>query len=124
MCHARYSVFHLAEAALPRAVFAGRLGLITGMRGVPAMVLSAGSEPQPVRRNAPLLTGSVRLERGNHASRCFNEPSTRILFSPWNIGQAARAISCLIDVVGAEKMIEGKEIGESWFTFASMHDVS
>ena len=30
--HARYAVFQFAQAALPRAVFAGVLGLITGLR--------------------------------------------------------------------------------------------
>ena len=34
--HARYAIFQFAEAALPRAVFAGVLGLITGLRGPPA----------------------------------------------------------------------------------------
>jgi hypothetical protein len=31
--HARYAVFQFAEAALPREVFAGVLGLINGLRG-------------------------------------------------------------------------------------------
>jgi len=35
--HARYAVFQFAEAALSRAVFAGVLRLITGLRGPPAM---------------------------------------------------------------------------------------
>ena len=39
--HARYAVFQLAEAALPRAVFAGILGLINGLRGPPAGAVSA-----------------------------------------------------------------------------------
>ncbi|MFT4795564.1 MAG: hypothetical protein ACJAVR_002548 [Paracoccaceae bacterium] len=34
--HARYAVFQFAEAALPRAVFAGVLDLINGLRGPPA----------------------------------------------------------------------------------------
>jgi hypothetical protein len=34
--HARYAVFQFAEAALPREVFAGVLGLINGLRGPPA----------------------------------------------------------------------------------------
>jgi hypothetical protein len=34
--HARYAVFQMAEAALPRAVFAGVLDLINGLRGPPA----------------------------------------------------------------------------------------
>jgi len=33
--HASYAVFQLAEAALPREVFAGILGLINGIRGPP-----------------------------------------------------------------------------------------
>ena len=33
--HARYAVFQFAEAALPRDVFAGVLGLINGLRGPP-----------------------------------------------------------------------------------------
>ena len=36
--HARYAVFQLAEAALPRAVFAGVLTLINGLRAPPAEV--------------------------------------------------------------------------------------
>jgi hypothetical protein len=39
--HARYAVFQFAEAALPREVFAGVLGLITGLRGPPATAASA-----------------------------------------------------------------------------------
>ncbi len=35
--HARYAVFQLAEAARPRAVFAGVLGLINGLRGPPML---------------------------------------------------------------------------------------
>ena len=34
--HARYAIFQLAEAALPRAVFAGVLDRINGLRGPPA----------------------------------------------------------------------------------------
>jgi len=33
--HARYAIFQMAEAALPRRVFAGILGLINGLRGPP-----------------------------------------------------------------------------------------
>jgi len=40
VCHARYAVFQLAEAALPRAVFAGILTLINGLRGPPAEATS------------------------------------------------------------------------------------
>ncbi len=39
--HARYAVFQLAEAALPREVFAGALDLINGLRGPPATAASA-----------------------------------------------------------------------------------
>jgi hypothetical protein len=39
--HARYAVFQLAEAALPRAVFAGVLDLINSLRGPPAEAASA-----------------------------------------------------------------------------------
>lgn len=39
--HARYAVFQIAEAALPRTVFAGMLGLINGLRGPPVGALSA-----------------------------------------------------------------------------------
>lgn len=38
--HARYSVFQMAEAALPRAVFAGVLDQINGLRGPPAEAMS------------------------------------------------------------------------------------
>jgi hypothetical protein len=38
--HGRYAVFQLAEAALPRAVFAGILGLINGLRDPPAATVS------------------------------------------------------------------------------------
>ena len=38
--HARYATFQFAEAALPRALFAGILGLINGLRGPPARLLS------------------------------------------------------------------------------------
>lgn len=39
--HARYAIFQMAGAALPRAVFAGILGLINGLRGPPTGALSA-----------------------------------------------------------------------------------
>lgn len=39
--HARYAVFQLAEAALPRAVFASILDRINGLRGPPAEVAIA-----------------------------------------------------------------------------------
>jgi len=39
--HARYAVFQLAGAALPRAVFAGILDLINGLRGAPVETASA-----------------------------------------------------------------------------------
>ncbi len=39
--HARYAVFQLAEAALPREVFAGVLSLINGLRGPLPTALSA-----------------------------------------------------------------------------------
>ena len=39
--HARYAVFQFAEAALPREVFAGVLGLINGLRGPPAAAVPA-----------------------------------------------------------------------------------
>ena len=39
--HARYAVFQMAEAALPRAIFVGILGLINGLRGPPAEASSA-----------------------------------------------------------------------------------
>ncbi len=38
--HARYAIFQMAEAALPRAVFAGILGLINGLRDPPAATVS------------------------------------------------------------------------------------
>ena len=39
--HARYAIFQMAEAALPRVVFEGILGLIDGLRGAPAVTVSA-----------------------------------------------------------------------------------
>jgi len=39
--HARHTVFHLAEAALPRKAFADILSLINGLRGPPARMASA-----------------------------------------------------------------------------------
>ncbi len=39
--HGRYAIFQMAEAALPRAVFAGILGLINGLRGPPSTAVSA-----------------------------------------------------------------------------------
>ena len=39
--HARYAVFQFAEAALPRAMFAGVLELINGLRGPPTTMASA-----------------------------------------------------------------------------------
>ena len=39
--HARYAVFQMAEAALPREVFAGIIALINGLRGPPAATVSA-----------------------------------------------------------------------------------
>jgi len=39
--HGRYAVFQMAEAALPRQVFAGILGLINGLRGPPITAVAA-----------------------------------------------------------------------------------
>ena len=39
--HARYAIFQFAEAALPRRVFAGILGLINGLRGPPILTVPA-----------------------------------------------------------------------------------
>ena len=39
--HGRYAIFQMAEAALPRAVFAGILGLINTLRGPPPAAVSA-----------------------------------------------------------------------------------
>ena len=39
--HARYAVFQFAEAALPRAVYAGVLDLINGLRAPPDGMASA-----------------------------------------------------------------------------------
>ncbi len=38
--HGRYAIFQMAEAARPRAVFAGILGLINGLRDPPAATVS------------------------------------------------------------------------------------
>ncbi len=39
--HGRYAIFQMAEAALPRHVFAGILALINGLRGPPSTAVSA-----------------------------------------------------------------------------------
>ena len=39
--HARYAVFQMAEAALPRSVFQGVVNLINGLRGPPAISAAA-----------------------------------------------------------------------------------
>jgi hypothetical protein len=39
--HGRYAIFQMAEAALPRQVFAGILALINGLRGPPSTAVSA-----------------------------------------------------------------------------------
>jgi len=38
--HARYAVFQMAEATLSPEVFAGVLGLINGLHGLPAAALT------------------------------------------------------------------------------------
>ncbi len=38
--HGRYAIFQMAEVALPRAVFAGILGLINGLRDPPPATVS------------------------------------------------------------------------------------
>ncbi len=38
--HGRYAIFQMAEVALPRAVFAGILGLINGLRDPPVATVS------------------------------------------------------------------------------------
>ncbi|SDT99316.1 transposase [Stappia sp. ES.058] len=52
--HARYAVFQFAEAALPRAVFAGILGLINGLRDPPIAMVSVRSATPPEPRYAAL----------------------------------------------------------------------
>ena len=39
--HARYAVFQMAEAALTRQIFASIVALINGLRGPPAVTMSA-----------------------------------------------------------------------------------
>ncbi len=39
--HGRYAIFQMAEAALPRQVFAGILALINGLRGPPFIAVYA-----------------------------------------------------------------------------------
>ncbi len=39
--HGRYAIFQMAEVALPRAVFAGIINLINGLRGPPFTAVSA-----------------------------------------------------------------------------------
>jgi hypothetical protein len=39
--HGRYAIFQMAEAALPRQVFASILTLINGLRGPPFAAVSA-----------------------------------------------------------------------------------
>jgi hypothetical protein len=39
--HGRYTIFQMAEAALPRQVFASILVLINGLRGPPFTAVSA-----------------------------------------------------------------------------------
>lgn len=39
--HARYAIFQMAGAALPRAVFASIIGLINGLRDPPVATVSA-----------------------------------------------------------------------------------
>ena len=39
--HGRYAIFQMAEAALPRQVFASILALINGLRGPPSTAVSA-----------------------------------------------------------------------------------
>jgi hypothetical protein len=53
--HARYAIFQFAEAALPRTVFAGILGLINDLRGPPTQTACAWQGLQPDRRNAALV---------------------------------------------------------------------
>jgi hypothetical protein len=38
--HGRYAIFQMAEAALPRQVFAGILELVNGLRGPPFTAVS------------------------------------------------------------------------------------
>jgi hypothetical protein len=39
--HGRYALFQMAEAAVPRTIFVGILGLINGLRGPPAVTVYA-----------------------------------------------------------------------------------
>ena len=58
--HARYAVFQFAEAALPRAVFAGILGLINGLRGPPAKAACACAIAWPP---APIDLSTLQMPR-------------------------------------------------------------
>ena len=55
--HGRYAVFRMAEAALPRTVFAGTLGLINGLRDPPVATVSVRSAANPEPRDASLASG-------------------------------------------------------------------
>jgi len=57
--HARYAVFQLAEAALPRAVFAGLLARINRLRDPPNETALARSESPARHRHQPITTGEV-----------------------------------------------------------------
>jgi hypothetical protein len=66
--HARYAVFQLAEAALPRAMFAGVLGLINRLRGPPPMTASVLSETIRISEVAAAPTGEVWPACGHFAA--------------------------------------------------------
>jgi hypothetical protein len=58
--HSRYAIFQMADAALPRQVFAGIFELINGLRGPPAATSPASSATTPEPRGASLAAGRVR----------------------------------------------------------------
>jgi hypothetical protein len=94
--HARYAVFQMAEAALPRPVFAGILGLINGLRRA-ASRDGASMNGAAVRPSAFFAGGGrgVTGSRQNQALSCVRRSGVSIAASAATIRHAARGANWL-----------------------------
>ena len=78
--HVRYAVFQMAQAALPRSVFAGILGLINGLRGA---TLHDGAGKINSRLGAAMHTAGVGRDAtggGQNSIHCRARRSLAALY--------------------------------------------
>jgi Transposase DDE domain group 1 len=101
--HSRYVVFQLAEVAVPRALFAGILRRIDGLRlrppPAPGMRIGCDERPRPSMRSASMIDGEALL-RSNDRGRKPQNPAVGSL--------AARPACCIRRIAHDWRAATGK----------------